>query len=360
MPSLHLCVPRKMRSDPERDVLVALVQKNYPISKDMWRSFWDRLRNRTLRPGEAAALVASLSTQTPDATSVNALLASLRQSDQQQSHRVSGTVNVVGTGGGPATFNLSTAAAFVAATVGARVIKTGSRAYTSRCGSIDLLERLGVPLSTSYAQTEMMVASFGIAFAGNFVYPKELRLLAKSILPFDMRTLGRFFNLFGPFLAHVPVSAQLTGVSDPALLPTFRHLAAQSSQRFLICSNSIGVDELVSFEVNVVHDSGDDHDIHVAPVTLGLGAGSLADLRPAAEKASIVNHFLGLLSGNGPRAAIESIQLNAAALAIACGVANEWPQALQAARESMEDGLPLRLIERLCGQQILAQSGVRR
>lgn len=340
-----------MRSDPECDVLVALVQKQYPISEYMWRSFWDRLRNRTLRQGEAAAIVASLSTRTPEATSVGTLLASLRERDDQLLPRgLSATVNVVGTGGGPTTFNLSTAAAFVAATIGAKVIKTGSRAYSSRCGSIDLLERLGIPLTTSYAHTEAMVKSFGIAFAGSFVYPKELRLLAKSILPFDMRTLGRFFNSFGPFLAHVPVSAQLTGVSDHALLPTFRHLAAQHDQRFLICSNSSGVDELVSFAENIIYDSATNHDIRVTPATLGLGTGSLEDLRPAAEGASIVTHFVGLLSGDGPPAAIESIQLNAAALAIACGVADEWQPAFQAARESMDHGLPQRLIERICEQ----------
>jgi anthranilate phosphoribosyltransferase len=345
-----------MRSNPECDALVALVQQNYPISQEMWQSFWDRLRNRTLRQGEAVALVASLSTRTPDATSVGTFLASVRETDQQLPLGLSATVNVVGTGGGPATFNLSTAAAFVAATIGARVIKTGSRAYTSRCGSIDLLERLGVPLTTSYAQTEAMVESFGIAFAGSFVYPKELRLLAKSILPFDMRSLGRFFNLFGPFLAHVPVSAQLTGISDPALFSTFRNLAARSGRRFFICSNSIGVDELVSFDENAIHDSANDHDLRVIPATLGLGAGSLDDLRPAAEGASIVNHFLGLLSGDGPPAAIESILLNAAALAIVCEVADEWPQALRSARQSMERGLPRYLIEQICEQGSSAQS----
>lgn len=349
-----------MRSDPERDVLVALVQQNYPITEAMWRSFWSRLRNRTLRQGEAVALVASLSTRTPDVTSMGALLASLRENDQQLTWEASATVNVVGTGGGPTTFNLSTAAAFVAATIGARVIKTGSRAYTSRCGSIDLLERLGVPLTTSYAQTEAMVESFGIAFAGGFVYPKELRLLAQSILPFDMRALGRFFNSFGPFLAHVPVSAQLTGVSDPALLPTFRYLAAQPGRRFLLCANSLGVDELVSFEENVIHDSANDHELRVKPAELGLGAGSLEDLKPVAEGASVVTHFLGLLSGDGPPAAIESILLNAAALAIACEVTDEWPQALRSARESMERGLPLCLIERICGQENSVQYRGRR
>ena len=91
--------------------------------------------------------------------------------------------------------------------MGARVIKTGSRAYASRTGSVDLLDRLGIrQTSSNYEQTEEMLDTFGMACAGPFVYPKELALLARQILPFDMKTVGRFFNLIGPFLAAVPVS----------------------------------------------------------------------------------------------------------------------------------------------------------
>ena len=64
--------------------------------------------------------------------------------------------------------------------MGARVIKTGSRAYASRTGSVDLLDRLGIQLTRSYEQTEEMLETFGIACAGPFVYPKELRLLARD------------------------------------------------------------------------------------------------------------------------------------------------------------------------------------
>ena len=66
------------------------------------------------------------------------------------------------------------------------MIKTGSRAYKSRTGSVDLLDRLGVKMTASYEQTEELLSTVGIACAGPFVYPRELRLLARTILPFDM------------------------------------------------------------------------------------------------------------------------------------------------------------------------------
>src|SRR5438067_342526 len=136
----------------------------------------------------------------------------------------------------------------------ARVIKTGSRDYASRTGSVDLLDRLGIRLTSSYEQTDEMLDRFGIACAGPFVYPKELALLARSILPFGMKTVGRFFNVIGPFLAAIPVTTQITGVSDHSVLPTFRQLVAEDpSKRYWICSNKLGVDELLSIEESLVY-----------------------------------------------------------------------------------------------------------
>jgi anthranilate phosphoribosyltransferase len=331
-------------------LLGALVNRDEPVAEDAWRGFWERLRRRRLDPGEALAVVCTLSSRTPEPASIQGLIASLQDRATAAGPPLPGSVNIVGTGGGPPTFNLSTAAAFVAATVGARVVKTGSRAYSSRCGSVDLLERLGIPLTRSPAETAQTAEAFGIAFAGSFVYPKELRLLGKSILPFDMRTVGRFFNTFGPFLATVPVTAQLTGVSNPALRSTFVALATAtkaSGRRFLIGSNPAGVDELVSFADNLLHDTALGRDVRVRPEALGLGPGSLEGLRPPARDADIVGHFTALLSGRGPRPAVESVALNAAALAVASGAIDDWHQAVRAAVAAMERGKPLHLLERM-------------
>ncbi|MEA2496818.1 MAG: anthranilate phosphoribosyltransferase [Thermoleophilaceae bacterium] len=336
-----------MSSQSNGDVLVALVNREPAMSEAMWRTFWARVRERDLRAGEAAALVASLSTCPPDAASLRAMLATLREQHEHPARPLPGTVNVVGTGGGPRTFNLSTAAAFVAATIGARVVKTGSRAYRSSRGSIDLLETLGVPLTSSYDDTEAMVDAHGIACAGGFVYPKELRLLARSVLPLDIRSLGRFFNAFGPWLAVIPVAAQVTGVSDPALLERFRQLARdESDRRVIVCWNAHGVDELLSFEENVLYDGSRDRETRVRPDSLGLAAGTLDDLRPVADDA-VVEHFLDLLCGRGAQAAIDSIALNAAALAVACGAAPDLAHALSAAHDSLRQGRPRQLLERV-------------
>lgn len=336
---------------PPSEVLAALVTQRYPISAEVWGDFWDRLASKELHPGEALAVLSSLTTRMPDGVSVSTLLASLRERNPQPGAPAQTTVNIVGTGGGPSTFNLSTASAFVAAAMGARVIKTGSRAYASRTGSVDLLDRLGIRQTSTYEQTEEMLDTFGMACAGPFVYPKELRMLARQILPFDMKTVGRFFNLIGPFLAAVPVSLQITGVSDHSVLPTFRGLVDEDdSKDYWVVWNEVGVDELMSVVDCHVYDSRRGEEIILSPGELGLSARPFDDLLPVADLDQTVDHFLALLGGDGPAGAIESIKLNAAALSINCDVAPDWPTALELAGDAMAAGVPARLIERMRAQ----------
>ena len=282
-------------------------------------------------------MLASLTTRMPDGTSVSTLLSSLKERNPRPDPPPRRTVNIVGTGGGPSTFNLSTASAFVAAAMGARVIKTGSRAYASRTGSVDLLDRLGIRQTSSYEQTEEMLDTFGMACAGPFVYPKELRMLARQILPFDMKTVGRFFNLIGPFLAAVPVSLQITGVSDHSVLPTFRGLVSEDpSKDYWVVWNDVGVDELMSVVDCHVYDSARGEEFVIRPSELGLSDRPFDDLLPVADLEQTVDHFLGLIGGDGPPGAIESIKLNAAALAINCEVAPDWAHGPGAGRRHDE------------------------
>jgi anthranilate phosphoribosyltransferase len=328
--------------------LAALVTHRYPIDTDVWADFWQRLAAKELHPGEAVAVLASLTTQMPDGASVSALLDSLRAGNPQPAAPARTTVNIVGTGGGPSTFNLSTASAFVAAAMGTRVIKSGSRAYASRTGSVDLLDRLGVRMAGSYEDLDEQLDTFGIACAGPFVYPRELRLLARQVLPFDMKTVGRFFNLVGPFLAAVPVTTQITGVSDHSVLPVFRALATEDPTRdYWLCWNDLGCDELLSITDGHVFDSAADAKRVIAPADLGLTDRPFEDLLPVAELDETVPHFLKLISGDGPTGAIESIRLNAAVLAMTGGVSEDLPDALRLAEQTMTSGEPAQLIERI-------------
>ncbi|MGW7447706.1 anthranilate phosphoribosyltransferase [Kitasatospora sp. NPDC054795] len=336
------------------EVLRALIDRDRTVDQELWGSFWDQLRDGKLRSGETVALLSSLSTRMPEPDTLVAMIRSLDERRPAVPARPAGTANIVGTGGGPATFNISTAAAFVAAALGVRIVKTGSRAYTSSCGSHDLLDRLGIGRTTSYEQTEAQLERFGIAFPGNFVYPREVALLARSIVPMDLRMIGGFINSVGPFLAAVPVSAQLVGVSDRSLLPTLGHVAATVSatvagRRIWLCSNELGIDELVSSVDNTVLTNDGTDGIRVAAEAPGTGPGTdaIAELRPAGRGEDVVDHFLGVLSGEGTDLATRTVRLNAAALAVASGLVDGWPEAIGAADDALRSGAARELVERL-------------
>jgi anthranilate phosphoribosyltransferase len=132
------------------------------------------------------------------------------------------------------------------------------------------------------------------------------------------------------------------------VLPTFRRLAADDdTKRFWLCWNELNADELLSIVDSNVYDSSRDEEFKLSPTEIGLSGGTFDELKPVDDLDQTVSHFLGLIGGDGPRAAIESIKLNAGALAINCEVASDWPEALDMADRAMRAGEPARLIERM-------------
>ncbi|GAA3487762.1 hypothetical protein [Streptomyces cremeus] len=335
------------------EAVVSLIGR-VPVELPVWRSFWDRLHSGGLLRGEAAALLASLSTEMPGRETLHALLASLdERRTPAPAGDFTGAVNIVGTGGGLATFNISTAAALVAAATGVPVVKTGSRAYTSRCGSLDLLTRLGITPTTSHAQTHAVLEHCGIAFAGLFVYPPEIALLARAVAPLDLRALGPFVNTLGPFLAGTPTGAQVTGVARPRHLEGLGHAAAYASRAgrtVWLAVNDAGADELLAFTANTVHayEDGAHTEFTLSPRPLGLGGGGPADLAvPDGGVEGSAALFLEVLAGRGNATAHRTVCLNAAALAVAGRRTGDWHQALAAADDALRSGAALDRLERL-------------
>ncbi|MFD8895021.1 MULTISPECIES: hypothetical protein [unclassified Streptomyces] len=332
------------------DALTGLLEQRAPVGRETWRSWWDQLGDGGLDQAQVVALLASLTSRLPDHQTLRHLLDSLaerRPAAPATTTAWEGTVNVVGTGGGPRTFNISTASAFVAAAAGVKVVKTGSRAYTSSLGSVDLLERLGVRLTSSHAQTEDTLATHGIAFAGPFVYPTQLTRLARTVAPHSMKPFGRFLNALGPFLADLPVTAQVTGVSAAAPLDTLRHLArTTTTRRIWLTSNDTGADELLPFATNTIHGENSLTRI-IRPGELTPGDGSFADLRPATDPTAAVAHFLTVLAGDAGRVATRTVCLGAAALVVASGTRRDWLSAVSVAEDAIRSGAAHALAQRL-------------
>jgi anthranilate phosphoribosyltransferase len=271
-----------------------------------------------------------------------------------RSIRVSGQggplLDTCGTGGdGAGTFNVSTAAAFVVAGAGFQVAKHGNRSVSSRCGSADVLERLGLNLDAPPELVERALAEVGVAFLFAPLLHAAMRHAAAPRRELGLRTV---FNLLGPLTNPAGATHQLVGVYEARLTrPVAEVLGRLGCAGALVVCGEGGLDEISLSGPTRVSQlrGGKVSDYTIRPEELGFRPVPLAAVRggDVAENARLL---LATLRGeDGPRT--EMVILNAAGALVAAGL--EWPEATGAARRSVESGAALAKLEALiaaCGQ----------
>lgn len=258
-------------------------------------------------------------------------------------------VDTCGTGGGSVTtFNISTVAAFVAAGAGVRVAKHGNRSYTSRCGSADVLEALGVPLDAPVATLARVLADAGIVF----MFAPSMHPAMRFVAPVR-RELGvpTIMNLVGPLANPASAGRQVVGVADPNRLSLVAHaLAALGAVHALVVYGEPGLDEVspvgLTHVAEVPPDGSRERRWTIDPSVYGLGGGTLADLRcgDASVNAEIARD---LLAGHGPTGARAAVLLNAAAAIYVSGRAPTFDEAVAMATDSLTAGCGLAALERM-------------
>jgi anthranilate phosphoribosyltransferase len=256
-------------------------------------------------------------------------------------------VDTCGTGGGAVqTFNISTAAALVAAGAGVRVAKHGNRSFTSRCGSADVLEALGVPLD---APLETMAASLRTAGIV-FMYAPVMHPAMRHVGPVR-RELGipTVMNVVGPLANPAGATRQVVGVADPGrvdiLAAALRELGARHA---LVVHGEPGLDEVSPLGPTRVLEirDGSSTEWIIEPEDYGytgFAPGELAGGDPA-ENARII---LDVLAGQGSAAAAAAVVLNAAAAIYVSGRVTHFADGVVSARKSLESGTGLAALERL-------------
>ncbi len=254
-------------------------------------------------------------------------------------------LDVVGTGGdGKGTFNVSTASAFVAAAAGIPVAKHGNRAASSRSGSADVLEALGVKIELGPEAVARLVREVGIGF----IFARSFHPAMKNVAPVRSELKVRtVFNLLGPLTNPARPAYFLLGVFDPALLePMARSLAALGVRRALVVHGE-GADELV-LGVNEVVEVQDGvlSRYRVRATELGLGAAPVEALAGGGpeENAEVIRRILSGVE-RGPKA--DAVALNAGAAIYAAGRAESLKAGVERARLLLSEGAPARVLDRL-------------
>ena len=256
-------------------------------------------------------------------------------------------VDTCGTGGGAlTTFNISTAAALLAAGAGARVAKHGNRSFTSRCGSADVLEALEVHIDAPVAQAAEVLEQAGIVF----MFAPLMHPAMRHVGPVR-RELGvpTVMNMIGPLANPASAGRQVIGVADPERVPLIAGaLQALGSVHALVVHGEPGLDEVSPLgrtQVLEVRD-GATTSWTIDPASYGYGDLSAAELAGGdpAENARIV---LAVLEGRGTAAAEAAVVLNAAAALYVAAAASSYEDAVALARRALASGGGILALERM-------------
>jgi anthranilate phosphoribosyltransferase len=254
-------------------------------------------------------------------------------------------VDTAGTGGGPSTFNVSTTAALVAAAAGCAVAKHGNRSSTSKAGSADLLEALGVDIELDPAAVGKCIdeVGFGFMFA-----PRHHAAMAHVIPVRKELAVRTIFNFLGPLTNPAGATRQLLGVADRHYQETIAEaLVGLGSARAMVVAADDGLDELsLSSRTRVIEVAGGStEEWFVEPGQYGLAPAELEDVAggtPSQNAAATRAVFDGV---QGPKR--DLVLLNAGAAIYVGGGAESLESGIAKAADAIDDGAAKSLLERL-------------
>ena len=336
------------RSDPLAHAIVELAHGRH-LSADAAGAAFDELMQGHATPAQVAALLVGLRVLGETGEEIAGAAAALRRAMVPLNgvERQDELVDTCGTGGGTVpTFNISTAAALVAAGAGVPVAKHGNRSFTSKSGSADVFEALGVAIDISPEMAARTLALVGIAFLYAPTYHPALRHAGPVRRELGIPTV---MNLVGPLGNPAGARRQVLGVADRARGPVLAQaLARLGALHALVVHGEAGMDEVSPVGPTTVWEvrGGDVREWTLDPVGLGVATvdpAALAGGTPA-ENARRVE---GLLRGAADGPARAAVLLNAAAAIYVSAGTRTFREALAEAARALDDGRAAARLDRL-------------
>ncbi len=318
------------------------------LSADEISNAFDVIMRGEGTPAQVAALLMALRVKGETVQEVAGVARALRRAmvtiDAPQYEAI---VDTCGTGGGTiTTFNISTAAALLAAGAGVRIAKHGNRSFTSRSGSADVLEALGVAIDTT---PDVMLRALNDAGV-TFMFAPLMHPAMRHVGPVRRElAIPTVMNIVGPLANPARAGRQVVGVADAGRLMLIAGaLAALGSERALVVHGAPGMDEISPLGITTVIEVRDGalSEWTIDPAWAGVD-GVRADDLVGGEPEDNARVITDVLSGGGTPAAIAAVLLNAAAAIYVSGAATTYREAIGVAREALDSGAGLAALERL-------------
>jgi anthranilate phosphoribosyltransferase len=261
-------------------------------------------------------------------------------------------VDTAGTGGGPSTFNVSTTAALVAAGAGCAVAKHGNRSNTSKCGSADLLEVLGVNIDLDPDAVARCIEEIGFGF---MFAPRHHAAMAHVVPVRKELGVRTIFNFLGPLTNPAGADRQLLGVSDRHYQETIAEaLVTLGSERAMVVSADDGLDELsIAARTRVIEVvEGGTSEWFVEPGEFGLGEAGLEEVAGGTPEENAAAARAVLEGESGPRR--DLVLLNAGAAIYVGGQAESLGDGVAKAAEAIDSGAARGVLDRLIAATAVA------
>ncbi len=329
---------------------IPVLLENHDLTREQAESAMMDIMTGQATPSQISAFLIGLKKKGETVDEITAIARVMRSFSRTVNPKVEGyLLDTCGTGGDRTkTFNVSTTAAFVIAAAGVRVAKHGNRSFTSRCGSADLLEQLGVRLEIEPALVEKAIEEIGIGFMFAPNFHPAMKNVASIRREIGVRTV---FNLLGPLTNPAGSNAQLIGVYESELLEPMCVAAYNLGARSVMTVYGLdGVDEisLTGKTIIVKQQNGKTVREEILPEDLGLTKTTpemLAGGDPE-QNAQITARILsGHLGRNDPR--VQIVAANAAAGLVLCEAAEDMRTGVELALNAVEDGKGLRILRQL-------------
>lgn len=307
----------------------------------------DLLMGGEASPEEVGAFLGALRGKGESIDEIVGCAKSLRNHARTLNIKRSDLIDTCGTGGdGANTFNISTCNAFVIAAAGLGVCKHGNRSVSSKCGSADVLEELGVPIDQEPEDVAKSIDNFGFGF----LFAPKFHPAMGQVVPIRKKLGARtIFNLLGPLVNPAVTKRQVIGVYDRTMLKPFAHvLSSLGSEEVMLVTGDDGLDEItLTTTTQVAHlKDGEVSNYSLSPEDLGLSRCKPEDLA-GGDRALNAAILSSVLKGEekGPKRDI--ILANGAAALLVGGVVSNLKDGVEKVADILDSGAAYELLEKL-------------
>ncbi|MEC7836270.1 MAG: anthranilate phosphoribosyltransferase [Chloroflexota bacterium] len=324
------------------NLIEKLVQKK-DLTFDESKSAMTLIMEGEASPSQFGSLITALRMKGETVDEVSGM-ASVMRSMSLHVQSENDLIDTCGTGGdGFGTFNISTAAAFVAAGAGQKIAKHGNRAMSSKSGSADVLEALGVNIQLHPEQISKCIeeTGFGFMFAQSF-HP-SMKYAAGPRREMGIRTV---FNLLGPLTNPAGAARQVIGVADPSIGELMaKVLGKLGSEKALVVHGDDGLDEITISTSSTVWELERGHvkKYQIRPQDFGLSVSSLDQIKAdnAIESATLIRTVLA----GEKSAARDIVLLNAGASLFVSGMSNEFDECVSIGADAIDSGKAMKSLD---------------